>query len=838
MQKRLFNQNWTITPGDGSSLAALFGGGAAPKSVTLPHDHLVEIPRNPQEPNGPGNGFFHEEDMTYNTTLDLDETAAGRRIWLEFEAVYQNAFVYVNNMFAGKCAYGYSNFYLDITDFVKIGQPNTVKVIVKNGVPSGRWYTGGGIYRDVNLMISDPTHIMPDGVFVKVENLDNDIAEIAVCMEVANETTSLKNIVLRAKVFDKGGRIAADGSMPVTMRGTAADTYKLRLFVKNPELWDAENPNLYSYEVSVCEGDAVLDTETGTFGIRKMQLDPVNGLRINGRTVKLRGGCIHHDNGVIGTKEFTLAAAERVRTLKAAGFNAIRSSHYPMSRKLLEACDLYGMYVMDEYSDVWTSSKVAYDYSMHMTEWWEHDIANLVRKDKNHPCVVMYSIGNEIPEVGSPIDSGWGKKLADRLRELDTTKYVTNSMNLLLAGMDILSSGAQGGISAQDAGTEPDAGDAQDTGDAQPTGEINSMMSNMGEIMKQLMESPMLAKLTEEAASQVDIVGYNYALGRYDSEGSEYPNKILVGSETNPPDLDKNWDAVERLPYLIGDFDWTAWDYLGENGIGGYTYGDNTAGPMGAMYSPYPWKAAYCGDVNLIGDRRPVSYWREMIWGFRTKPYIAVQPPEHYGETKHGSQWCFSDAYRSWNHKDYLGKGIVVEVYAAAAEVELLVNGSSVGRQTTGEPHKYMAVFDTVYEPGQVEAIAYKNGAEVGRDVLTTASDNVQLAATVKTTVGVNADAKLPADGTDIAYVDVSVVDENGVLNMDCVLKLAVSIEGPGTVIGYGSADPKSEENYYDTEARTYEGRIRAAIRATGAGLIKVNFQAEELNCSVTIKAE
>ena len=254
---------------------------------------------------------------------------------------------------------------------------------------------------------------------------------------------------------------------------------------------------------------------------------------------------------------------------------------------------------------------------------------------------------------------------------------------------------------------------------------------------------------------------------------------------------------------------------------------------MGAMYSPYPWKAAYCGDVNLIGDRRPITYWREMIWGFRTAPYIAVQPPMHYGEKKNGSQWCFSDAFRSWNHKDYSGKGIVVEVYAAADEVELLVNGKSVGRKATGEPHKYMAVFDTVYEPGQVEAIAYKDGLEIGRDLLSTASDEVMLAATVK----MSADT-LPADGNDIAFVDVSVVDKDGRLNMDEVLSVAVSVEGPAELIGYGTANPVSEENYYDTEAKTYEGRIRAAIRATGAGEIKVNFVSDDKTCSVAIQAE
>ena len=289
---------------------------------------------------------------------------------------------------------------------------------------------------------------------------------------------------------------------------------------------------------------------------------------------------------------------------------------------------------------------------------------------------------------------------------------------------------------------------------------------------------------------------------------------------------------------MIGDFDWTAWDYLGENGIGGYVYGDDCTNPMGAMYAPYPWKAAYCGDVNLLGDRRPVTYWREMIWGMRTAPYIAVQPPKHYGETKHGSQWCFSDAYRSWNHKDYAGKGIVVEVYAPADEIELFINGKSVGKKKTGEPHKYMATFDVTYEPGQVEAVAYKDGMEIGRDILSTAGDEVHLTAEVKTTAGVGADAKLPADGTDIAYVDVAVVDAHGILNMDETQKVAVSMEGPGEVIGYGSANPVSEENYYDTEAMTYEGRIRAAVRANGTGKIKVTFTAGDKNCSVTIPVE
>ncbi len=817
MQKKTFHQGWTVEVGDGGSFSALFGGGIPAKTVTLPHDHLVEIPRDPNEPNGPGNGYFHEEDVVYKAALNLDPETAGKRVWLEFEGVYQNSFVYINDSFAGKCAYGYSNFYLDITKFVHAGETNTVKVIVKNGVPSGRWYTGGGIYRDVNLMIAEPTHIAPDGVFVHAGDISEDLACVDVDVDLANDAIKLKSLQVKATLTDAQGNTVGCGMIPVTMGEGEKNTYTLHLFVAEPKLWDEDSPYLYQYKVEVLEGETVLDTECGNFGIRKLQLDPVHGLRVNGKTVKLRGGCIHHDNGVIGTKEFPFAAEYRVKKLKEAGFNAIRSSHYPMSRHLLRACDKYGMYVMDEYSDVWTSSKVAYDYSMHMTEWWEHDIANLVRKDRNHPCVIMYSIGNEIPEAGNAIDSAWGKKFADRLKALDPTRYTTNSLNLLLAGMNSLAKMAS-------------AGNAQD-GENLEAGEINTMMSSLGDKMAELMASPMLAKLTEEASSQVDIVGYNYALARYVPEGTEYPNRILVGSETNPPDLDDNWDAVMKLPYVIGDFDWTAWDYLGEAGIGGTGYGEAT-GPMGMMYAPYPYKAAYCGDINLTGDRRPASYWREIIWGLRTAPYIAVQPAEHYGERKFQSQWVFSDSLRSWNFSGYEGKGIVVEVYADADEVELLINGKSVGRKAPGEKKKSMTIFDTVYEAGCVEAVAYRNGREIGRDKIVTAATGASLAAMVS-----SKEAALPADGSDIAFVDVCLLDAQGNLNPEEVRNVSVTVEGPGVLAGFGSASPCNEENFYDTCAATYEGRIRAAVRACGAGTIKVTFQADDLKTSVEIEA-
>ena len=818
MKKQKFNQNWIFTIGSGSSLDALAGGNNTAKQVTLPHDASIGRERNPEEPNGSGNGFFREESYVYTKTFSMNADDKDKNVYLEFEGVYQNAFVYVNNSFAGKCPYGYSNFYVDITKYLNYNEPNALKVVVKNGVPSGRWYTGGGIYRDVNLMIAGRLHLVPDSVQLAAIEVEDDQAIIRAKSTIAYTGIGIREITLCTELMDAEGNVVAADEMSVTVEEHSEQEYQQKMYVPNPNRWDAENPYLYTYRTYIKENDSVIDEETGTFGIRKLQLDTKHGLRVNGKVIKLRGGCIHHDNGIIGTAEFTHSAEERVKKLKETGFNAIRSAHYPMSRKLLEACDKYGMYVMDEYSDVWVSTKVEFDYSTQMTEWWEHDIENLVKKDYNHPCVIMYSIGNEIPEAGNKFDVQWGKKLADKLRSLDDTRYTTNSLNLLLAIMNDLPK-----LMAQNAAAQAAANTETD----QPQ-EINSMMNNLGAMMAQFMASDFAAEKVKEAGAQVDITGYNYAAARYEIDGKLFPNRILVGSETNPPDLDKNWELVEKLPYVIGDFDWTAWDYIGETGLGKINYTDQQS--MG-FYAPYPCKIAYCGDINILGNRRPISYWRELIWGLRKAPYIAVQLPQHYGEPQSTTQWSMSDAVRSWNWNGYEGKTVKVEVYAAADEVELLINGQRVERKKVGETKKYITIFDTTYHAGKVEVIAYSDGKECGRDEILTASDEVVIAAKADRT-------QIPADGSDIAYIDICMQDALGILNPNADKAVSISLDGPGEIMGYGSADPESEENYYDMVAKAYEGKLRAAVRGTGeTGKIVVTLSADGLE-SVKVDVE
>lgn len=816
MIKKRINNNWLFQVGGGNSFV-IKEEIQHQKKVNLPHDAAIEMERNAKEPKGSGNGYFQENSYVYTKRLKLNPEDFGKNVWIEFEGIYQNSFIYVNGSFAGQNPYGYGNFYIDITRYLcfEEGRENELKVIVKNGVPSGRWYTGGGIFRDVNLMVADRLHIIPDGVQLTTTDIDSALAVLKVKTRIEYTGLGTRGIYIVTKLKDADGNLVAEDRMPITIQEHTNNDYQQRIYVHNPKLWSDKHPYLYSYEVCLYENDAILDEEIGTYGIRKLQLDHDNGLRVNGEVVKLRGGCIHHDNGITGTAEFKHTAEFRVSHIKKAGYNAIRSSHYPMSRRLLDACDKYGIYVMDEFSDVWTSTKVDYDYGTHMATWWEQDVSNMVRKDYNHPCVILYSIGNEIPETGNKFDVQWGKKIADKIREFDHSRYVTNSVNLMFSLRNsALSTFSQANILSDQ---------------NKNNGQINDVMNELGSDINSIISKNVVGDVVEEAATQVDVIGYNYGTARYEIDGEKYPNRIIVGSETYPRDLDTNWELVLKYPYIIGDFDWTAWDYLGESGIGRISYDEKAR----SFCAEYPYKAAYCGDINLLGDRRPISYWREIIWGLRKDPYIAVQPPEYYKHKQYPSNWAMTNAVRSWNWNGYEEEPIVVEVYGEGDEIELRINDEVVGRKQVGNKKKDMVLFDTKYQSGKIEAILYKQGRIIGRDCIMTASDNVRLKADIDV-------ESIPSDGSDIGYIEISLVDELGYLNPDVKKKVSVQVSGPVKVVGFGSADPQSEENYFDQDAATYEGRLRAAIRGKGekgAGLI--TFHADGCNdITVNVKVE
>ncbi|WP_337102122.1 glycoside hydrolase family 2 TIM barrel-domain containing protein [Paenibacillus sp. YIM B09110] len=799
-----FNHDWTVGKKSGF-FSEMTSTPVQPKPVTLPHDEMIERKRQkPDDGSDAGKhlnavGYFPEGEYDYKKTFFVPAEYKEKRVTIEFEGVYANAMVYVNGDFAGQCPNGYTNFYIKADRFLKYGEDNEIKVVAMNYKDS-RWYTGAGIYRNTKLIVGDLVHIALDGLKVSTPDITSDRAAIAVVTVIENEGIHTRTVNVQTEIVDADGKIVASDVVPITLFAGESATLRQRVYVRSPKLWSVEQPNLYTCSTRLVADQEQIDEETTAFGIRSLSIDPDKGLSINGEVVKLRGACIHHDNGIIGAATIDRAEERRVEILKEAGFNALRSAHNPISKAMLDACDRLGMLVMDESYDMWTSTKTDYDYALHFPLWWEKDIEAMVNKNYNHPSVIMYSIGNEIPETGRAIDSVWGRKLAEKVRSLDNTRYVTNSINFMVAIMDEFKKMRQsGGAQGKDEG-------------------INTMMNNMKDIMAMITASDLATAKTTESFAYVDIAAYNYADARYLKDKELFPNRIIVGGETYASSIDKNWKLVKENSHLIGDFTWTGWDYLGEAGIGKVTYDSGEF--AGGVFGAYPWLAAWVGDIDITGYRRPVSYYREIVFGLRKEPYIAVQRPEYYDKQAILSMWSWSDSVSSWSWNGYEDKPIKVEVYADAEEVELLVNGSSVGRAAVGEENRFKAEFDTVYKAGEVVAVAYAKGEEIGRMTLRSATGDVELK--------VEADrAEITASDSDLSFVTIRLVDEHGHVYNTADRKVAVQVDGPGVLQGFGSANPKSEENFFDSERTTFDGRALAVIRPTGAGLITVTVSAE-----------
>jgi beta-galactosidase len=558
---------------------------------------------------------------------------------------------------------------------------------------------------------------------------------------------------------------------------------------------DVGAPNLYRAEIELHAAGEVVDADSVTFGIRTVRADPKRGLRINGRTVKLRGACIHHDNGVLGAAAIGRAEERRVEILKQAGFNAIRSAHNPISSAMLDACDRLGMLVMDETFDSWNSPKMEFDYAISFGDWWERDVEALVAKNYNHPSVIFYSIGNEIHETGSPFGAIVGRRLAEKLRALDSTRLITNGVNALVAIMDSFV-GMIGGADKN----------------------INEMMEEIGPMMQQVATSELATTRTEESQALLDVAGMNYAEARYAIDRELFPHRMIVGTETAPSQMAEIWALVEKYDHVIGDFTWTGWDYLGEAGIGKIAYrGEVGAGQWGGAY---PWLAGGIGDIDLIGQRTPASYYREVSYGLGAGPYIAVHRPVPADRSLMTNQWSVGDVHANWNWDGLEGTPTRVDVYARAEEVELLLNGKSLGRVKVGAQKPYLATFQTAYAPGKLEAVAYADGREAGRQMISTAGNTFQLHAKADR-------ALIRADFRDLAYVDICLTDELGVLQAGRDRAVTVEVSGPAHLQGLGSANPISEESFASDTCTTYHGRALAIMRPTGPGEIGILVRAD-----------
>jgi len=780
------HDGWTVGPKLGPFEAA--EGERRPVPVTLPHDALRDLPRSAADPQGVHTGYTPGGVFEYVRSLEVPEHWRSRTVVLEFEGVYRDAVVFVDGQVVAHQADGYAGFSVVLDPFLSFGSVSRISVEARAHRDS-RWYSGAGIYRPVHLVVADPVHIPLDGVHVQTPDIDDERAVVTVATTVANATRHTRTTRLRWRIEGPDGAPAAVGESPVTVLPGASVVARARLVVADPQRWDIDTPALYRVHSILGDGDGtVLDEDVTAFGIRSLRLDPRHGLRLNGRSIDLRGACVHHDNGPLGAATEPAAEDRRVRLLKRAGFSALRSAHNPMSRAMLEACDRHGMLVMDELTDAWTRAKTPFDATITFPQRWRDDIAALVSKDRNHPSVVMYSIGNEILELGTPIGATWSRRLAERVRELDATRFVTNGINGVIANLDRV---------AEARDQVPDA---------------NTMMADMGEQMGLMNASPLVSASIEESAAVLDVVGFNYADSRYRQDALDHPNRVIVGSETFPERIDVMWALVRELPHVIGDFTWTGWDYLGEAGIGRVDYTDTAGYVATGTAGPFPYRLAGCGDIDITGHRRPVSYYREIVFGRRRDPYIAVHRPEHHGRPTATTPWSWTDTVSSWTWAAEVGAPVTVDVYADADEVELLVDGVSLGVAPVGESKAFLARFETRYRPGVLVAVARRGGAEVGRHSLATAGEATLTARAEAVSVG----------SAGLAFVAVTREDAAGIVAGDRDVPVTVEVRGPGRLAGIGSGRTDSEESFAGPTVTTFDGRLLAIVKPIGVGPVVV----------------
>lgn len=815
MIREKLNRDWQFAKGSTSMMSA-FMGGPQFEPINLPHDAMVHEERTPNTANGTQTGYWPGGLYTYIKKLDVPGEWRGKTVLLEFEGVYATAMVYVNGELAETNLYGYSNFYVVLDKYLNYGEENEIRVVADNGAEkNSRWYSGSGIYRNVNLLVGARIHIPADGLRITTPDISKDSAVVEVSTAVKNITRSKEKITVEVTLSYEGSVVGTD-KIGVTMFMEAEELVYQKIALKEPKLWSPDAPQLYDCTVRLYAGEELLDEAREHFGIRKLELDAENGLRINGEQVKLRGTCIHHDNGIIGAATLERAEERRCRQMKEAGFNSIRSAHHPMSKAMLDACDRVGMLVMDELSDMWTNHKNANDFALHFLNCVETEVERIVKKDYNHPSVILYSAGNEIPDLGSARGAQINRMICNQFHALDSSRYTTNAVN----GM--LTLGPKMGTVIQEimSNMQSAAGQGEKDGkkhEEEGASALNTMMALMiGPGADAFACHPLMTESIEEACQAMDITGLNYLTGRHILEKELHPNKTVVGTETYPADIVRLWDIVKKNNHVLGDYTWTGYDYLGEAGCGIFYY-DGTQNFNGV----YPDRIAYIGDIDIIGYRRPISYLREIVFGLRGEPYIAVERVDRYGMKHSQTAWMLKDNIASWTWPGYEGKPANVDIYSSDQEVELFLNGNSLGRKPAGEACGFTASYEMTYEPGELLAVGYTDGKETGRFVLKTADDDVELQVICE---GEN----LKADGEDLAFVTVKLVDKDGIENLYAEREVTVSVEGAGTLQGFGNADPRAIGSYDDTIWKTYNGYVMAVVRAGSvAGEIKVKFEAE-----------
>jgi len=795
--------------------------------LDVPHDWSIEdLPgQNGEDIIGPfdksaidrmSSGYLVGGIGWYRKSFTINEEDKDKIACLQFDGVYMNADVWLNGKHLGFHPYGYTPFYYDITSFLNpAGQTNIVAVRVKNEGLNSRWYSGSGINRHVWLTMVDPVHIdVSGGIYITTPAVSESSAEVKVVTTLVNAGTNDENIVLQIQLFDPSGKLAGSSSSNSSL--TAGQTIELtqNIPVNKPALWSIEEPNLYNARVSVLINETVVDNDETHFGVRSVKMDAQDGLSINGETLELIGGCYHHDNGPLGAASIDRAEERKIEVLKKTGFNAIRTSHNPPSPALLDACDRLGMVVIDEIFDMWETPKKEKDYHLYFREWWQKDVESWVKRDRNHPSVIIWSTGNEIRETFDTSGLRIARNLTGEIRRFDQTRAITEAFNDFAARRG-----------------------------------LNSKWDEIPEHMGLL-----------------DVVGYNYMYQRYEEDHLKYPDRIMVGTETNPPLALENWQMVEKHPYVIGYFVWTATDNLGEAGVGipqlrdigannnrapfnfprvpgaagqqgpppatapgppaGFQGGATPGPPPGGGFfrrETWPVYTNYQGDIDLIGNRKVPSYYQYVVWG-KSKVEIFVHRPIPEGKREVTSNWGFPDEMKSWNWSGHEGEKFQVHVYTRCQQVKLELNGKVIGEQDVDQEKSITATFEVPYEPGTLVACCYDNGEETASQTLETTGEPAAIRLVADRT-------RIRADRNDLSYVMAEIIDAEGNIVPDADdIVVNFEVTGNGEVAGVGSGNPRDMSSFQQPGKKAYQGICLAIIRPeTTPGKISVRATADGL---------
>lgn len=690
----------------------------------------------------------------YRKRFSLPALPADAHIELIFDGIYGTAEFWLNGEHIASNVYGYSPIALDLTPHIRATGDNVLALRVSNLGSNSRWYSGSGIYRAVRLNVTRTSRFSRWGVRVTTPEINADRAAVAVRARVENiKPGSTIVVALR----DASGHVVARGEAPATAETT------LSMEISRPRTWSPDRPALYKAECTLYEAGGVVDRMATTFGVRQIEIDVERGLLINGTPTKLRGGCIHHDNGLIGAVAIDRAEERKIELLKARGFNAIRTSHNPPSSSFLDACDRLGMLVVEEAFDSWTIPKIPDDYHVYFKENWRRDLSAFIERDANHPSVIIWSIGNEIPEKYRPLGVDIARQMVEEIRQLDPTRPITAGIN-----------GWNGAAVTRSNGT-PD-----------------------------------------QAATQfLDIAGYNYNYVAYEKEHPQYRGRVFLGTESFPKDAAAIWSTINRVPYALGDFVWTAMDYYGESGVGMSALEETDP-----FQSKYPWVNAFCGDIDLIGQQKPQSLLRDVVWGISPIEISVIRPlPE--GKKAFHSKWGWGDELQSWTWPGHEDKSVDVRVFSRGDRVVLTLNGKIVGERSLVEAGGPEVRFTLPYTPGKLVASAYKGKALIGRRTLETAGPAAALRLDIDR-------ARISASPNDLAYVTISVVDAQGRILPDDARVLQVVLSGPVELAGFGNANPRGVASLQQPIAKTWHGRALAIVRPTGAMAI----------ASITLRSE